>query len=198
MMGSKKKSFRYTEESLKQMGLIQEQDGTWRAPILKQPSFVTPKQIKQAYNGFKSRIDEALNKENKTILSNQVTINNIEQSVLVIHGIVAGLNGSKGLMRSHWSNIKKQKTLFCQIIQQHLTEDKVRKHTGQVTIEYIGYKSSFMDWDNFCASFKHIGDSLQKMKIISDDNPKIVTQFIPSQIKCKREEQKVIIIIKDK
>lgn len=131
-------------------------------------------------------------------ISPQISLSPPLASVLTIDGIVAGLNGDKGLMRSHWSKIKKQKLLYQQIIQQHLQENKVRKHEGQVSIEYIGYKSRLMDWDNFCSSFKHLGDSLVKMKIISDDNPKIVTQFIPSQIKSTQAEQKVVIIIKDK
>lgn len=118
-------------------------------------------------------------------------------SVLVIDGLVAGLNGSKGLMRSHWSNTKKQKELYQTIISQHLRENKMKQHLGEVTIEYIGYKNRFMDWDNFCSSFKHIGDALVKMKIISDDSPRIVTKFIPSQIKVKQIDQKVVIIIKD-
>jgi hypothetical protein len=143
----------------------------------------------------KKKITELLT---ATHISPHAKIPSQNESVLVIEGLIAGLNGSKGLMRSHWTGIKKQKTLYQQIIQQHFSENKIRKHTGEVSVEYIGYKSSFMDWDNFCASFKHVGDSLVKMKIIKDDSPKIITQFIPSQIKCSRAEQKVIIIIKDK
>ena len=83
------------------------------------------------------------------------------------------------------------------IIADHVREKKVRKHEGKVTIQFIGYKSVLMDWDNFCSSFKHIGDALVKSKIIIDDKPSVVIQFIPQQIKCKRVEQKVIVIIKD-
>lgn len=35
------------------------------------------------------------------------------------------------------------------------------------------------------------------MGIIVDDKPSVVIQFIPNQIKCRRDEQKVVIIIKD-
>ena len=55
-----------------------------------------------------------------------------------------------------------------------------------------------MDWDNFCASFKHLGDALVKADVIKDDNPRIVTKFVCDQIKVsKRIEQKIIIKIKD-
>jgi len=54
-----------------------------------------------------------------------------------------------------------------------------------------------MDWDNFSASFKHIGDALVDLGVIQDDKPSIVTQFLPQQIKSKRIDQKVVIIIED-
>lgn len=122
---------------------------------------------------------------------------NIEKSILTIDGIVAGLNGDEGLMRSHWTKIKKIKSLYLEIIRIQLAAGKIKQHTGPVKITYIGYKSRLMDWDNFCSSFKHIGDSLVKAQIITDDKPSIVTSFIPQQIKCKRIEQKAVIIIED-
>jgi hypothetical protein len=54
-----------------------------------------------------------------------------------------------------------------------------------------------MDWDNFCSSFKHVGDALVKEGVILDDNPAIVVSFVPEQLKCKRADQKVIVIIED-
>lgn len=130
-------------------------------------------------------------------LLDEFELNKPLESVIVIDGLVAGLNGDKGLMRSHWSDTKKKKDLYKFIIGDHLRDNKARKHEGRITIQYIGYKSVLMDWDNFCSSFKHIGDSLVEKKIIKDDKPSIVIQFIPQQIKCKRDEQKVVIIIKD-
>lgn len=121
----------------------------------------------------------------------------MNQSIIEIPGIIPGLNGGDGLMRAHWSTIEKQKTRYCNIILFYLSEKKAQKHPGPVSIEYVGYKSLLMDWDNFCASFKHLGDSLVKMKIITNDSPEIVQNFLPKQIKCKREEQKVIIKITD-
>jgi hypothetical protein len=54
-----------------------------------------------------------------------------------------------------------------------------------------------MDWDNFSASFKHIGDALVDLGVIVDDKPSIVTQFLPQQIKSKRVDQRVEVIIED-
>ena len=54
-----------------------------------------------------------------------------------------------------------------------------------------------MDWDNFSASFKLIGDALVMAQIIKDDKPEIVTQFLPKQFKCKQKDQHVQIIIED-
>jgi hypothetical protein len=54
-----------------------------------------------------------------------------------------------------------------------------------------------MDWDNFAASFKHIGDSLVAAGVIIDDKPSIIIQFLPQQIKSKIKEQRVEIIITD-
>lgn len=119
------------------------------------------------------------------------------ESILIIPGIVDGLNGSKGLIRGHWSQREKIKSVFIAMITENLIRGKMRKHSGKVVIEYIGYKSVLMDWDNYCSSFKLIGDALVECGVMVDDKPSIVKKFIPSQIKCKRVEQKVVVIIKD-
>jgi len=40
----------------------------------------------------------------ETAISDSFSISKPEESVLKIDGLVAGLNGDKGLMRSHWSD----------------------------------------------------------------------------------------------
>lgn len=112
-----------------------------------------------------------------------------------IPGIVPGLNGDKGLMRSHWSETKKMKKLYSQIIKDQLPCRY--RFEGAVSIEYVGYKSSLMDWDNFAASAKFPLDSLVKCGVIKDDNPKIVKEFIPKQVKVCRAKQRVVVIIKN-
>mgnify|MGYP001205496713 CR=1 FL=1 len=116
------------------------------------------------------------------------------QTKIIIEGIVDGLNGKSGLIREHFHSAKKKRDKYRLLI---LSQTKNR-HVGKVVIEYIGYKLRFMDWDNFSASFKHIGDALVKAQVIQDDNPKIIIDFLPKQIKVsKRKEQRVEIIIND-
>ena len=112
---------------------------------------------------------------------------------IVIKGIVHGLNGKHGLIREHYRTAKRKKELYTTMIKAQTKN----KHTGAVIIKYIGYKVVLMDWDNFAASFKHIGDSLVNCKVIVDDKPDIIAEFLPKQIKCKRKEQKIVVIIDD-
>jgi hypothetical protein len=77
------------------------------------------------------------------------------RTVITIKGIVPGLNGKHGLIREHFRNAKKRKNLYTILCR----EQNPNKHPGKVIIHYIGYKSVLMDWDNFSASFKHIGDA---------------------------------------
>jgi len=115
------------------------------------------------------------------------------RTVITIKGIVPGLNGKHGLIREHFRNAKKRKNLYTILCR----EQNPNKHPGKVIIHYIGYKSILMDWDNFSASFKHIGDALVDLGVIVDDKPSIVTKFLPQQIKSKRVNQRVEIIIED-
>jgi len=192
-----KKPDNFTEDWFLERGYTKDVNGNFIPPVIKK-GFIGQKKgyIPIETNASVQRKTHTLTKP--TEINDSTSISLPQHSVLVIDGLIAGLNGSKGLMRSHWSNTKKQKELYQTIISQQLRENKMRQHIGEVTIEYIGYKNRFMDWDNFCASFKHIGDALVKMKIIADDSPRIVSKFIPSQIKVKQIEQKVVIIIKDK
>lgn len=191
---SKKSGLGWSEKDLQLRGITPNNDGTYSRKVGGET--VTRKSISDLH--VKEDLTFPLKERNVTNLTDTTTVSTtIKESVLVINGLVAGLNGDKGLMRSHWSNTKKQKDLYQLIIKDHLRENKVRKHTGKVTIHYVGYKSVLMDWDNFCSSFKHIGDSLVESGIITEDKPSVVVQFIPHQIKCKRVDQKVVVIIKD-
>jgi len=115
------------------------------------------------------------------------------ETIIIIDGLIPGLNGKDGLMRQHFHQANRAKLRYQSII----NSQTKNKHKGKVSIDYIGYKSVLMDWDNFSASFKHIGDSLVKCGVIVDDNPKIVRPFRVQQIKCTRKQQRVEIIIRD-
>lgn len=189
-----------TPEQFKQMNLIDNGDGTYsmqgRAVKNDRIKEVLPeKPRKTALEMLKEMQKEIENMPGKIRIGHNAKLSNT--SIIKIQGIVQGLNGSTGLMNNHWTNRKKIKQLYCTVIEDHLKSGAAKKHEGKVTIEYIGYKSLFADWDNYCASFKFLGDGLVKCGVIKDDSPKIVTQFLPGQVKCKRSEQRVVIIIKD-
>ncbi len=176
-----KKSTPFSEQWLLDRGYTKGENNTYVPPV----------------KNVSSKVIGKLTPKQPVVNTPDFVITSPLESFLTIPGLVAGLNGSKGLMRGHWSAIKKQKELYQQIAKDQLKEGKIRRHLGQVKVTYVGYKSCLMDWDNFCASFKHIGDALVKEKILVEDNPKIIQEFLPKQIKCKRVDQKVIVIIED-
>lgn len=107
---------------------------------------------------------------------------------------IPGLNGNDGLIRQHYMAAAKVKKKYIS----ELLPYKRYKFQDKVVITYVRYSTHLMDWDNHCASFKHLGDALVKSGIIKDDNPAIVVEFIPKQIKVKtRKEQKTLIIIEE-
>lgn len=108
--------------------------------------------------------------------------------------LTAGLNGNEGLVRQHFHAAAKVKnTLHLLILSQRPAGHKPIDFPVKIT--YIRYTSRLMDWDNACASFKHIGDALQDAGIIYNDSPEVLAVFIPKQVKCKIKEQRTEIII---
>lgn len=108
--------------------------------------------------------------------------------------LTAGLNGDNGLIREHYSKAKKMKDKLKLIFLSQKPKG-MRVIDEPVRIIYKRYTSVYMDWDNAAASFKHIGDALQDALIILDDNPNIVKEFIPQQIKVPRKEARTEIEI---
>jgi Holliday junction resolvase RusA-like endonuclease len=66
---------------------------------------------------------------------------------------------------------------------------------NQVMIDMTRYSPRYMDWDNFCAIFKSIGDALVDLEIIKDDSPKYVPIFNPVQVKAPKKDQRLIVVI---
>jgi len=180
------KNDRWSFKDLEQKGLVKNEDGSYSRVF--GDKVVTRKSTSQLYTK-----EEIIEQHEKDVPLKEERF----KSALTIQGLIPGLNGDKGLMRAHWTHVKKIKETYAKIISDHLISGKVKKHSGAVQIEYIGYKSILMDWDNFCSSFKHIGDALVERGVITDDKPSVVHKFLPNQVKCKREEQRVVIIITD-
>jgi hypothetical protein len=105
--------------------------------------------------------------------------------------VTAGLNGSNGLMRLHWSKRKKIKDKLTWLI---LSKSKAR-HPGKVRISYHrNYKSKPFDViDNMPASLKFWADSIVAAGLIEDDSPDIIPET-PVYTQSKGEPFTRIII----
>jgi len=115
---------------------------------------------------------------------------------IVLNELVHGLNGNDGLMREHMriAKVMAKKQRYQVLIM----EQTRNRHKGKVEITYIRLTTRLMDWDNHCASFKHLGDALVKAGVITDDKPSVVISFIPVQRKVKtRKQHRTIIRIED-
>lgn len=108
--------------------------------------------------------------------------------------LTPGLNGNEGLIRQHFTGAAQMKMRLRLLFRSQI-KPPFKTFDMPVKITYIRYTSSMMDWDNACASFKHIGDALQEAGILSDDSPKIVAVFDPQQVKVKRCDQRTEIVI---
>lgn len=107
---------------------------------------------------------------------------------------IAGLNGADGLMRLHWTKRKKLKESLCVLIKQQTRH----RHAGTVKVYWVRYTTKPMDWDNHCASAKHVLDALVDCRVITDDKPAVVKEFVPVQHHVKkRAEERCVVIIKD-
>lgn len=116
------------------------------------------------------------------------------KTVIVLREIIPGLNGKDGLIREHFQNAKKRKTRYGILIRSQTRN----RHPGPVRITFTRYTQTLMDWDNMCASFKHLGDALVNARVIQDDKPGIIKKFYPKQVRvAHRIDQKSIIEIED-
>ncbi len=99
------------------------------------------------------------------------------------------------LLRTHWTKkAKMQEALLWKVKQQTRN-----RHSGEVIVTFHRKACKLMDWDNFSGSFKLVGDSLVKAKLIVDDKPDIITSFIPLQTKVSKKADEIVLIkIEDK
>lgn len=116
-------------------------------------------------------------------------------TMITLEMLMPGLNGKKGLIREHFSEKKKRANKLLWLIRGQLGKEMI-KYTEPVNVTYIRYTTRRMDWDNHCASFKTLGDVLVALKILKDDDPDFIIEFIPRQIKVKtKKEEKTVVII---
>jgi len=109
-------------------------------------------------------------------------------------GKIAGLNGTGGLLNTHWTKRKKLRDQYIWLVKQ-LTKNK---HEGAVKFTLTRYSTGVvMDYDNLVSTGKGLTDSLVRAGVIKDDKPEIIKVREYHQVKCKKGEQKTVILIED-
>lgn len=108
--------------------------------------------------------------------------------------LTPGLNGKDGLIRQHFAAAGKAKDRITWDIRAQRPQG-LTPIADPVRVTYIRYTAHLMDWDNAAATFKHIGDALQRAGVLVDDSPKVIVEFLPRQVKCKMAERRTEIII---
>lgn len=108
--------------------------------------------------------------------------------------LVPGLNGKDGLLRTHFTQRRRDFGLICTLVRASKPKGLTPISTPTEAI-YVRYTTQLMDWDNACASFKLIGDALQEEKIITDDSPKVLVEFTPIQILIKKLSKPRTVVI---
>lgn len=170
----------FTEEDLRKMGYVPDGMGGFKRM---KPSAIK-RDIRAVKQGRPSNIE--------SIIQNTKDIQP-GRTIIILDFLSPGLNGSEGLIQEHHFKMAKRKERYKSIIQTLM----LPKHSGKVKITYIRHTVKFMDWDNACASFKHLGDALVDAGVIQDDNPEILVEFVPRQIKSRLKDQHTEIIIED-
>lgn len=113
------------------------------------------------------------------------------KTVLEFQFNMKGMNSSGGLIRGHWSKMKKEKDKILWAI---IGQTKNR-HKGQVKITYTRWSPKMMDWDNLSSTQKNFLDSLAKAKVIKNDSPETIP--IPPLLRQEKGKAKTQIIIED-
>lgn len=185
------KQLRFTEEDLKRKGFFETAPGRWMS--IGRETKEIPHDTKITLIKSKPKTGRPnLNIIPEELQDTHTLLPELNGSRITLQGLTAGLNAKGGLMKQHWQKGGKDKaglTLRLKVLHCMSFGD------GPVTIDFIRHTSMFMDEDNLASSFKKIGDSLVRAGILSDDNPKILTKLNCSQVKCRRKETYMEIII---
>lgn len=116
----------------------------------------------------------------------------MEKQTIEIDILPPGLNGDQGLIRLSKYGYKKVRGQFMWLVK----AANPKKMEGQVRITFERHETNPMDWDNHCASFKIIGDCLERLNVIDDDSPDTIVEFIPKKKRVHSyAERKIVITI---
>ena len=112
------------------------------------------------------------------------------KQVITIQALPPGLNGSHGLKNMHHHVYSKQKKAWVWFVR----AQNPKKHSGKVRVRFTRVSTRMMDMDNIGASFKFVGDALEKCSVIVDDSPKILTELSLGWEKAKSQKQQYVRI----
>jgi len=116
------------------------------------------------------------------------------KQTIIVNELPPGLNGSNGLKNMHYHQYSKEKKKWVWLVR----EQNPKKHNGKVCVRFTRVSTRKMDMDNIGASFKFIGDALEKCGAIIDDSPNFLTELIIGWEKANsQKEQHVRIEIED-
>lgn len=109
---------------------------------------------------------------------------------IIIRELPPGLNGSNGLKNMHHFKYSEQKKKWVWLIR----ATNPKKHKGKVKVRFTRVSTRMMDFDNIGASFKFVGDALEKNKVIQDDSPKFLTELSLHWQKAESQKQQYVKI----
>lgn len=116
------------------------------------------------------------------------------KQTIIINELPPGLNGSNGLKNMHHFKYSKEKKRWVWLVK----EQNPKKHSGKVKVKFTRVSVRMMDYDNVGASFKFVGDALERCGVIIDDSPQYLTELILGWEKANsRKEQHIKIDIED-
>ena len=114
--------------------------------------------------------------------------------IIIIDELPPGLNGSDGLKNMHYHKYSKEKKKWVWLIR----SQNPQKHKGQVRVRFTRVSTRMMDFDNIGASFKFVGDALEKNKVIVNDSPEYLIELSLHWEKAEsRKDQHIKIEITD-
>lgn len=107
---------------------------------------------------------------------------------LKVEGSPPSLNGPGGLMRMHWTKKEELQQLWVFLLMEAMTPEErgmfKRRRFKRCNVIYTRYTTHHigLDWDNMASSFKLVGDGLNQLNVVEDDNPKVIENFWPKQV----------------
>lgn len=104
----------------------------------------------------------------------------------------AGMNGDRGpgFRASRWK-AREARDQIRELIQ---FAGRVRRIKGPVSIAWVRYCLHPMDWDNFGAAFKFVGDALEALGYIENDSPHVVVGWHPEQVRVRKRAHQGTVV----